>query len=78
MKRITAIAIMLVCSSCLAKKLTAPVEDHHVQTQAIAARCSDDCDPQELREDLEAMATQACLIDAIVKGEDGSSCEGSE
>jgi len=68
---------MLACSSCLAKKLTTPAEDHYVQTRAIASRCGDDCSP-ELREDLEAMTAQACLIDAIVKGEDGSSCEGAE
>lgn len=78
MKRITAIAILLACSSCLAKKLTTPAEDHHVQTRAIASRCGDDCNPEELQEDLKAMAAQACLIDAIVKGEDGLSCKGAE
>lgn len=78
MKRIIVATIVLACSGCLAKKLQTPVEDHYIQTQAIAERCKADCDPAELQEDLDAMAEQACLLDAIVKGNDGAQCHGGE
>lgn len=77
MRRIT-LALFLVLPGCLAKQLRSPAEDHRVQTRHIAASCAKGiygtCTP-ELREDLEAMAKQACLLSAIAEGRDGTGCE---
>ena len=78
MRKHAIIITAVLAGGCLAKKLRAPVEDHFVQTQTIAERCKADCDPEELQEDLDAMAVQACLIDAIVKGNDGEQCRGDQ
>ena len=78
MKRTIPIIIALACGGCLAKQLRAPVEDHYVQTRTIAERCkATECEP-DLQEDLDAMAEQACALDAIVKGEDAKGCGGSK
>ncbi len=74
MARITAVIILIVSTGCLTKALRVPVEDHFVQTWAIAERCkAQECDA-DIQEDLDAMAQQACLLDAIVKGDDGKGC----
>lgn len=81
MKRATIIlaaSLLLPLGGCLKKSLRAPVEDHRVQTQLVAESCERDgygagkC----TKADLEAMRDQACLIDAIVKGQgrDAASC----
>jgi hypothetical protein len=66
---------------CLAKQLRSPAEDHYVQTRHIAESCAKGsygtCTP-ELKEDLEAMAKQACLLNAIAQGTDGTECKGEE
>jgi hypothetical protein len=63
---------LLLLSGCLQRQLRAPVEDHRVQTTTIAKRCAEgeygSCST-DLREDLEAMARQAELLDNIVKGQ---------
>lgn len=68
---------LLCASSCLAGQLRAPAEDHSIQAQHIARACASGvygpCSA-ELVEDLEFMAHQACLIDAIAKKADGKAC----
>ena len=68
-------------SGCLAKQLRTPAEDHYVQTKHIADSCAKGaygtCTP-ELKEDLEAMAEQACLLNAITRGTDGAECKGED
>lgn len=69
MKRI-ALVLVAILPACLATSLRGPVEDHRVQTHAVAERCaSQGCDA-ELQEDLDETAKQACLLDAIVKHAD--------
>lgn len=71
------IAGLLLASGCLIKTLKVPAEDHFVQTATISDRCQKDpaCD-DDMKEDLAAMAKQACLIDAIVKGDKPERCDG--
>lgn len=73
--------VLAIAPSCLAKQLRSPAEDHYVQTRHIADSCSKGaygtCTP-ELKEDLEAMAKQACLLHAIAQGTDGSECKGDD
>jgi len=59
----------LLTTGCLAATLRGPVADHATQAQVIANRCEVDC------ADVEAMAVQACLIAAIVNGDDGEECD---
>ena len=72
--RFTVLLAALSLSGCLKAQLRAPVEDHRVQTATIAEMCrtsgytSTPC-PEELQEDLDAMAAQAELLDKIIKGE---------
>lgn len=65
-------------SGCLAAQLKAPVEDHRIQTQVIAESCAKDGygSARCTQDDLDAMAEQARLLDAIVKGKDPD--KGSE
>jgi hypothetical protein len=80
MKR-TALIVLLFAPGCLAKQLRTPAQDHYVQAKHIATSCAGGtygtCSP-DLVEDLEAMAKQACLLDAIAQGNDGSQCSEPE
>ena len=75
--------LVFVPGGCLKGQLKTPVEDHRVQASTIAEGCSTDayaeskCSKQ-LQEDLDAMAKQACLLDAIVKGQKPEACEASK
>ena len=70
--RALVLTLLLLLPCCLQRQLRVPVEDHRVQTTTIAKRCAEDdygtCST-DLREDLEAMARQAELLDNIVKGQ---------
>ena len=83
--KISLLAAALVLPGCLHKQLATPVEDHRVLTSAIAqkhARGDYAGEPEQLQEDLDAMAKQAELLDNIVKGEkpadDGGGRENTE
>lgn len=75
MRRSIQIALLLAvvaAPGCLKKQLRHPVEDHRVLTSAIAEkheRGDYAGKSEELQEDLDAMAEQAKLLDAIIKGE---------
>lgn len=73
------IAGLVFAPGCLKKQLRVPAEDHYVQTATILMRCQKDpvCD-EDRKEDLAAMAEQACLIDAIVKGDGPERCSGGD
>jgi len=77
MRKLPLVAV-LICAGCLGRQLRVPAQDHHVQTRTISNRCDagayGPCSP-ELKEDLEAMAAQACLIEAIAVGDDGAACK---
>lgn len=71
MKRIVIlVATLALSTSCLAIQLRGPVEDHRVQTHAVAERCAAQGCEAELQEDLDETAKQACLLDAIVKSKE--------
>lgn len=75
MRRCTAIlAAPLLLAACLKQQLQHPAEDHYVQAETIATACAADVACEDYAEDMAAMAKQACLIDAILKGEDGTAC----
>ncbi len=65
-------------TGCMARDLRVPATDHYIQMTTIATACeregygSGKCTD----EDLEAMATQACLIAAIARREDVEGCDG--
>jgi hypothetical protein len=78
MHRFSLVVVLAFAPGCLARQLRSPAENHHVQAQHIARSCAAGgygmtC-PPELVEDLDAMAEQACLLDAIAKGADGAAC----
>lgn len=65
--------VLFLLPGCLSKQLRAPVEDHRIQTETIAEMCrsggyTSAC-PEELQDDLDAMAQQAKHLDQIIKGE---------
>lgn len=77
MTRVTIAALLLTLpSGCVKGALVTPAEDHHVQTRVVVDSCKADGygAGQCTQEDLEAMADQACLIYAIVKGEGSEVC----
>ena len=63
-------------TGCVKRALVTPAEDHKIQTRVIAEACEAEgygfgrC----TAEDLQAMVDQACLIDAVLKGEDPETC----
>ena len=75
MRTITTILVLaLPLAGCLKQQLQHPAEDHYVQAKTIADACAADTACEDFAEDLAAMAEQACLIDAIVRGIDGATC----
>jgi hypothetical protein len=70
----TCVALAIVTAitgGCLQGSLRVPVEDHRIQTATIAEMCRSggygEACPDTLQADLDAMAEQAELLDAIVK-----------
>ncbi len=82
MKRPTLFFLALLVSApgCLSHALRGPAADHHMQTVTILNACRDGkygaCS-DDLVEDLEAMAKQACLMEAIATKVDASGCRGA-
>jgi hypothetical protein len=62
---------------CLARQLRPETAAHVAQTMAVCRACeAGECD-EIITVDACETATQACAIDAIVRGEDGAACQPS-